>query len=164
MPRKLLLGSLTVVVLAAWAVPGRACCIKLPVIIIKLGKPAPVLLAPAPPPPPLAPTLTPPVRVQVPVPVELPPGLIPVPAAPAPAAPQRALTLQEFAAIFQPAPGKYAVLLIHPGTNCAVPVCFTLPPGCPKVRVFKREIEFDYGKHQVEIRARIGGKITVQYD
>jgi hypothetical protein len=45
------------------------------------------------------------------------------------------------------------VQLIHPLTGCPVDVCFTLPPGSPhRVRVQRRELEFDYGRQEVEIR------------
>jgi hypothetical protein len=60
--------------------------------------------------------------------------------------PTRAPTLTEFAATFQPQPGKYEVVLQHPITCTPVKVCFTLPPGCPrKVSVHRRSLDFVYG-------------------
>jgi hypothetical protein len=88
---------------------------------------------------------------------------VPVLPPPTPLAP-RAMTLQEFACAVPPLPGTYDVLLIHSRKGCPVRVCFTLPPGCPKVRVSKHEIEFDYGRCEVQIRCRLCGKITVDYD
>jgi hypothetical protein len=85
-----------------------------------------------------------------------------VPAVPGEAV--RPLTLREFAAVFQPAPGNHEVLLVHPLTQAPVPVRFTLPPGAPKVRVHRRELEFDYGKREVEVRFLRGGRVKVEYD
>lgn len=74
------------------------------------------------------------------------------------------LTHREFAQSFIPTPGTYKVTLIHPGSGCPVDVCFTLPPGCPKVRVGHRYIEFDYGHcREVEIRFALFGKVRVEY-
>jgi len=51
------------------------------------------------------------------------------------------MTLTEFASSFQPAPGAYEVLLVHPRSGYAVPVCFTLPDGCcKKVCVRRHEL------------------------
>jgi len=100
-----------------------------------------------------------------PTPLQPEPGApVVVPAAPSyPVipAPIRPITLEEFAATFQPLPGTYEVTFIHPGKKCPVTVCFTLPPGCPKVRLTKRQIEFDYGRCDVTIRFRICGKVSV---
>jgi hypothetical protein len=75
-----------------------------------------------------------------------------------------ALTLGDFARTFKPAAGNYEVWLIHPGTDCPVKVCFTLPCGCPKVDVTCREIVFDYGHcERVKIRMAICGKVRVVY-
>jgi hypothetical protein len=76
----------------------------------------------------------------------------------------RPLTFAEFASVFRPIPGTHEVLLIHPGSGRVAAVRFTLPPGCPKVRVHKREIEFDYGRCQVEIRGALFGKFKVNYN
>lgn len=80
------------------------------------------------------------------------------------ATPIRAMTLQKFAASFKPAPGNYEVWLINPVTCCPEKVCFTLPCGCPRVEVSRREIEFDYGRHEVRIRFRLLGRLAVIYD
>lgn len=70
---------------------------------------------------------------------------------------------QEFAAAFRPAPGQYKVLMLHPGKCKPVEVCFTLPPGCPKLTVTKRMIRYDYGHCRVEIRFRLFGRVTVSH-
>lgn len=104
----------------------------------------------------LSPNQLPPPRVLLPV-DGVPPPLV----APAPI-PVRALSIAEFAATFQPAPGNYEVFLLHPNTGCPVCVKFCLPPGCPKVRTTKRMVTFDYGKHEVRIRFKIiGGDLVV---
>lgn len=74
-----------------------------------------------------------------------------------------AMTLEEFARCFRPTPGTHHVCLIHPVTCRPVEVCFTLPPGCPRVRVSRREIEFDYGRREVEIQFRRNGRVEVDY-
>lgn len=73
------------------------------------------------------------------------------------------MTVEEFARCFRPTPGTHHVCLIHPVTCRPVEVCFTLPPGCPKVRVRHREVEFDYGRHEVEIEFRRNGTVHVDY-
>lgn len=98
-----------------------------------------------------------------------PPPEVLLPPAGAPVLPPPALvrppTHAEFARQFQPAPGRYEVVLLHPCTNCPVQVCFTLPPGCPKrVRVERRELEFDYGRCEVEIRFYRNGTARVEYN
>jgi hypothetical protein len=111
----------------------------------------------------------PPVVVQPPVIVQPPvlPGPIvsqPAVVVPAPvvvATP--VMTHREFAAAFKPLPGRYEVTLMHPGSNCPVTVCFNLPEGCPRVVVRHREILFDYGRHEVEIRFALFGKVKVTY-
>ena len=86
-----------------------------------------------------------------------------VPQAPPPSIvlPVKPLTHQEFAKIFQPLPGNYQVVLIHPGSRQPVQVSFTLPPGNPRVRVHHRDLVFDYGRHEVEIRFALHGKVRV---
>jgi hypothetical protein len=106
------------------------------------------------------------------VPVGEPSGpLVPLPAPrvvppPPPAAPVvvRPMTLAEFAACFRPVPGTHEVVLLHTRKGCPVRVCFTLPPGCPRVRLHRHELEFDYGKHEVSIRFQLCGKVKVDYD
>jgi hypothetical protein len=82
----------------------------------------------------------------------------------APATPIHALTPEEFAKAFKPAPGNYEVWLLHPGSECPVKVCFTLPCGCPKVEATCRQIVFDYGHcEKVKIRMTICGNARVVY-
>jgi hypothetical protein len=98
------------------------------------------------------------------IPPALPPEVIPVMPSP-PVALVRALTVDEFLAGFQPLPGSYEVILIHPRTQCPVKVCFNLPPGCPKkVRYRCHELEFDYGRREVEIHFKRDGRVSVDYD
>ncbi|HEY8503640.1 MAG TPA: hypothetical protein VIL46_03605 [Gemmataceae bacterium] len=87
-----------------------------------------------------------------------------LPAPPHPPALARIPTHREFAAAFKPAPGVYKVVVLHPRTCRPVEVCFALPFGCPKVRVGRRFIEYDYDDHEVEIRFRFNGKVDVDYD
>ncbi len=91
--------------------------------------------------------------------------VLPPPALLATPAPIRPLTHAEFARVFQPIPGHHQVVLLHPFTKCPVQVCFTLPPGCPKkVRVDRGELEFDYGRREIEIRFARNGTVRVNYD
>lgn len=77
----------------------------------------------------------------------------------------RPMTHQEFAKAFVPAPGRYEVDLVHPGCcDNIVHVCFDLPPGCPRVHVGNRYIEYDYGNYSVEIRFALFGKVRVEYN
>jgi hypothetical protein len=83
----------------------------------------------------------------------------------APVAVVPALTVEQFAASFVPAEGEYEVTLIHPHTCQPVTICFSLPCGCPrKTKVNRHEIEWDYGKEEVEIRFKKDGRILVRYD
>jgi hypothetical protein len=101
-------------------------------------------------------------RAQLPT---LPPPT-PVPDVPAPGTVVPVLTVAEFARSFQPAPGTYEVVLMHPFTNCPVKVCFTLPPGCPKsVKMHhRRRLEFDYAKRDVNLIFDRRGGVKVDYD
>jgi hypothetical protein len=77
----------------------------------------------------------------------------------------RPMTHREFANAFVPVPGRYEVDLIHPGCcDNVVHVCFDLPPGCPRVHVGNRYIEYDYGNYSVEIRFALFGKVRVEYN
>jgi hypothetical protein len=78
-------------------------------------------------------------------------------------APILAMSHYDFGYSFKPAAGNYTVVLIHPRTGCPVRVCFSLPCGCPKVEVRCDEIEFDYGKREVEIEFRKDGRVVVEY-
>jgi hypothetical protein len=96
-----------------------------------------------------------------PAPGEPPP--VPVPAAvdeaPAAAAP----SLAEFAASFRPRPGRHEVTLRHPVTGAAVPVSFTLPDApVRRVRVHRRSLDFDYGRHNVSLRFLANGQVRVR--
>lgn len=103
--------------------------------------------------PPLAPPPMAPVEGLLPAPRPLPAlGVAPCP------------THAEFAANFRPCAGRYEVLLLHPDTGRPVQVCFELPPGTPKVRVERRELEFDYDRKEVEIRFLRNGTVRVEYD
>ena len=94
------------------------------------------------------------------VPGAPPPVPLPIPVE-APAI--RAPTLNEFAATFKPAPGRFEVVLQHPMTGQPVKVSFTLPPGAPKrVKVHKRELEFEYRGKDVTIRFLRGGEVRVR--
>jgi hypothetical protein len=113
---------------------------------------------PFPPAPPLPSTEVPP--IELPSPTPLPgPSTIPTPVLPTVLRP---MTVGEFAACFKPTCGMHEVLLVHPRTGCPVKVCFTLPPGCPRVCATKRKIEFDYGRCSVDIIFRIGGRVDVR--
>jgi hypothetical protein len=73
-----------------------------------------------------------------------------------------AVSIAEFARTFKPAPGTYDVCLIHPRNKCPVKFSFTLPEGSPrKVKVYPRQLVFDYGKHWVKIRFALRGKVRV---
>ena len=76
------------------------------------------------------------------------------------------MTIEAFVKCFKPCPGKYEVCLIHPRTCKPMKVCFTLPEcECPpKVNSGRRYVEFDYGKHEVEIRFKLCGTLEVDYD
>ena len=114
----------------------------------------------------------PPRPVVVPVPVVAPPVVVHRPAFYPPFAPgepypgrhhRHAMTVEEFARCFKPTPGTHHVCIIHPVTCRPVEVCFTLPHGCPQVRVSRREIEFDYGRREVEIQFLRNGRVDVDY-
>jgi hypothetical protein len=107
-----------------------------------------------PPPPPMEPIPLPPGTAQRP-PILLPPptsGPIVV----------QAMSHKDFARAFKPMEGMHKVMLIHPYTCCPVEVCFTLPCGCPKVKCNKHELEFDYGREEVEIRFYRNGEVKVK--
>jgi hypothetical protein len=108
----------------------------------------------------LTPGQLPPPRILTPAP-ETPPPAVVLPAAPP--VQVRPITLGEFAATFQPAPGTYTVVFVHPISGCPVSVCFTLPADCcaPKVRCHKHRLTFDYGKHVVRIRFGLRSKVVV---
>jgi hypothetical protein len=148
------------------AIPGGFCChlprlihscVARPVLVVQAP---PVVVVPpmvVPPPMPPAPAQLP---GQLPGPIVSQPAPAPVVVMPAPAV---VMTHEQFARAFKPLPGRYEVTLLHPGSKCPVTVCFTLPDGCPRVEVRRREIVFDYGRHEVEIRFALFGKVKVNY-
>ncbi len=92
----------------------------------------------------------------------LPPPRIEGPVVPGPARPP---THAEFGRALEPREGLYEVVLTHPHTGHPVVVRFQLPPGYPKkVRIERNELEFDYGKFEVEIRFHKDGRVTVEYN
>ena len=150
-----LLVLLAAVCLAA---PARAeVLVSTPWVTVHVGRPVvppPIVAYPGEPPPvPLPPAEPAPV---VPAPVPLP--------APGPEAViVRPPTLEEFAASFHPAPGHYEVVLLNPETCCPTKVCFTLPCGCPTVRVHEKSLVFHYGfLDNVAIRFHHDGSVTVK--
>jgi hypothetical protein len=84
---------------------------------------------------------------------------------PGKAVPVRYPTHAEFAKSFQPLPGNYEVVLLHPYTCQPVKLCFTLP-NCrlKKVRVERGELEYDYGDVEVELRFKRDGRARVEYN
>jgi hypothetical protein len=70
---------------------------------------------------------------------------------------------RDFAKTFKPgpAPATYEVLFLHPVSRQCVTVCFDLPPGCPRVSYCLGSLVFDYGRHEVEVRFKLGGKVVV---
>ena len=143
-----LLGLLAAAALAA---PAHAdVFVRAPFVTVHVGQPLP---------PPVAIPVDAP-AVPMP-PVQVDPPAVPVPQ-PAPAL-VRPPTLEEFAASFHPAPGHYEVVLLNPETCCPVKVCFTLPCGCPKVRVHEKSLVFHYGLlDNVAIRFHHDGSVTVK--
>lgn len=120
-----------------------------PIVLSLVLSSSPILSAQPPLPPGYAPLATP---------QSVPPGAVLLPAPP--------MTHYQFAKVFVPIPGTHKVVLLHPKTKQPVEVCFTLPPGCPEVNVGCRSIEFEYDDLdiEVEIRFRIFGRVTVDYD
>lgn len=113
-----------------------------------------------PPPPPVEP---PPVMPQQPGELVPPPAsgpLLPPPSGPVV---YQAFSHRDFAKMFKPVEGTHQVTFIHPYTCCPVQVCFSLPCGCPKVKCSRNEVEFDYGRKEVEIRFYRNGDVKVKY-
>jgi hypothetical protein len=137
--------------------------VRVPFLGINVNNGPPVLVAPLPVPPPPVPAVPAPQNVpqMPPLPPEPAPVVVPPPPTAAVVAP-RPQTLNEFASSFRPAAGSYEVVLINPITNHPVKVNFTLPEGSPKVRVFPRRLEFDYGSRRNSIEIRFDRKDTVQ--
>jgi hypothetical protein len=96
------------------------------------------------------------------VPGEPPPVPLPIPVAVA-AAENRVPTLSEFAATFNPKGGRYEVVIQHPATGQPVKISFSLPDGTPRrVKVHRRDLEFDYRGKEVSIRFLRGGEVRVK--
>ncbi len=70
---------------------------------------------------------------------------------------------REFAKGFRPLPGggTYEVVFVHSRSKQPVSVTFELPAGNPKVSFAGHSLLFDYGRHEVEVRFQIGGKVKV---
>jgi hypothetical protein len=103
--------------------------------------------------------------VPAPVPVApqqqtLPPAPVPYVPAPQPAV-VAAVLPQDFVKTFKPAAGSYQVVFVHPRSGREVTVSFVLPAGNPRVYYVPGSLVFDYGRHEVEIRFRIGGGVAV---
>jgi hypothetical protein len=75
--------------------------------------------------------------------------------------PATAVLPQDFARTFQPRAGMYDVTFVHPRTNQPVTVAFELPAGNPQVSFVGNSLLFEYGRHEVEIRFQIGGRVKV---
>ena len=78
-------------------------------------------------------------------------------------APVAPISHRDFAKVFAPAAGTHKVLFLHPYKCCPVEVCFNLPCGCPKVKCDRNELEFDYGRVEVEVRFYRDGGVRVKY-
>jgi hypothetical protein len=77
------------------------------------------------------------------------------------AVPVVAVLPRDFAKTFQPAPGNYEVTFLHPHSKQPVTVAFILPPGQPRVSYVGNVLRFDYGRQDVEIRFKLGGRVAV---
>jgi hypothetical protein len=120
--------------------------------------------------PPIVSTSRPAVRPEtesetLPPPKVLEPGMAKTPGvvvgpAPQPVAPVRP---RDFAKTFKPGPepGSYDVLFLHPVNKEPVKVHFDLPAGNPEVSYWGGSLVFDYGRHEVEIRFKLGGRVVV---
>jgi hypothetical protein len=123
---------------------------------VRVG-PGGVAVVPAPVPPPPHPPAPIPVVPLPAAPLPAPTQVVPVPR-PAIAAP---VLPQEFAKSFQPVPGAYDIAFVHPRSHQPVTVSFVLPPGNPRVYYVPTSLVFDYGRHEIEIRFQIGGRVKV---
>ena len=141
-------------VVAALAASVRAdVLVATPWVTVHVGRPVlppPAALYPGDPPP-------------VPLPPAEPIVVAPGPVQTAGAVVVRPPTLEEFACSFHPAPGHYEVVVMNPETCCPAKVCFTLPCGCPTVRVHDKSLVFHYGLlDNVSIRFRHDGSVAVK--
>jgi hypothetical protein len=74
-----------------------------------------------------------------------------------------AVSVDEFARCFRPTPGRHEAWVIHPYTHQPVEVCFTLPPGRVRVEAHRNRLEFDCGRHDVDVRFLRNGSVDVRY-
>lgn len=98
----------------------------------------------------------PPERLTVPVPLP-PPGATVI-------EPVTVFKVDTFARLFLPVPGPQRVMFVHPYSGKPTEISFDLPPGKPRVRASRRELRFDYGKHEVKVRFYRDGGYRVDYD
>ena len=77
------------------------------------------------------------------------------------AVPVVAVLPRDFAKMFKPNPGNYEVTFLHPHSKQPVTVAFILPPGQPRVSYVGNVLRFDYGRQDVEIRFKLGGRVAV---
>jgi hypothetical protein len=179
MRRTILLGLLAAATAVSQAASARAeVIVNTPWVSVRVGRPGPQqptvavdtpwasvrVGRPVPLPPP-GEVDPPPVPVPPPS-FDPPPVPIPPPGETVVAPAPRAMTVEEFAATFQPRPGNYEAVLTHPLTGGPVKVCFTLPAGrVKKVHVHPRSLQFDYGllKEKVTIRFFPDGDVRVDY-
>lgn len=70
--------------------------------------------------------------------------------------------LDDFARNFHACPGHHHVIVVHPVTRRPVEIHFDLPDcRLRDVDVNRRSVEFDYGKHEVEIVFNRDGTVCV---
>jgi hypothetical protein len=145
------LALLAVTGLAAWGSTARAQVeVRAPFVHVMVGPNGVYVQAPF---------------VTVNVPKRPGPVLVgnPPPVVTAPAQQVPALTFKEFVDGFKPREGKHQARVVHPVTGQPVMVEFTLPPGTPEVRASSRQVEFDYGQTEVEVRFTSNGGVKVDY-
>jgi hypothetical protein len=162
------LSCCTVLTLACAAVPARAqVFVNTPWVQVRVGVPGQVLVQTpwvtvgvplgALPARPMAPAVS---TVPTFLPGEPPPVPLPIPVE---TAATRVPTLSEFAAAFNPKGGRYEVVIQHPATGQPVKVSFSLPDGTPRrMKVHRRDLEFDYRGKEVSIRFLRGGEVRVK--
>ncbi len=75
-------------------------------------------------------------------------------------------SLTEFASNFQPLPGQYQVMVLHPASGQPVTLAFSLPPSRDgyKTRITPRYLEFDSTDHTVGFRFARDGQVHVNQD
>jgi hypothetical protein len=65
---------------------------------------------------------------------------------------------------FQPAAGIHLFAFVHPYTHQTVAVRVDLPAGQPRLKVSGDQLEFDYGRVEVEVRFRKDGRVSIKTD